>query len=246
MGELITGKDLFECPRCGRCRTRDEIINSFNEGNSIIVTEEDIGGGNVKRHEIINDKASNHFFNRLIEGVVCAGCGNTVTLRYTTNPYDGGNKMNDEQQRDESVEMTGDTMNREATSGGSKPQFDKITKVHLINAVFKQNTEKKTQADGKEYTPFFLSVTFEKEDRTQFFETYGGGRIYDSDNLYIGGKSGLGKLRTKVREYSDVNDKLSSLQEYLIGKFVGVKTEEINVAGERYFKNEIKQIYTEG
>lgn len=160
----------------------------------------------------------------------------------------GGQEDNSQQQ---SVPLDLDTYgDLEVKTGGSKPKFDKVTKARIVDAELMSQETKKTEEkkDGNtfSYYPVYLKVNFAVDDRDQpVYENYSGGRLFVSEDkgsrLWVGPQSSLGKLIGVVNEYFDFSGKLRELPDKLKGQIAGIKTEEMNVGGETYYKNVIKQ-----
>jgi hypothetical protein len=143
-------------------------------------------------------------------------------------------------------------------SGGSKPVFERITHMVVIEATIKTDETPK-ESKGKDgttqkYYPVFLAVTYEHPDTKtgeprQSYENYGGGRLYISqskggiERLWVGPDSALGALVKVLQDNFDFNGTLKELPKLLRGCKVGVKTEVVTVSGEEYQKNIIKAVY---
>jgi len=133
------------------------------------------------------------------------------------------------------------------SEGTGKPVFESMTKVVVIASewLVSQETETKVDKKNKEYQGAYLNLTFQMKDtESPFYESYGGLRIYEKDEMWIGTKSALGKLKKTIEDFTGL--KVDTPQDYnqaLLGKLVSVKTVTQNVGGTDYDKIEIKAIY---
>jgi len=141
--------------------------------------------------------------------------------------------------------------NLEVHSGGNRPEFAKVTRMKVKAATLMTTRDRKfdKKNDGSEqaYYPVYLKVTYAHEGQ-EFFENYGGGKLYVSDKkaearFWVGNKSALGELRAKLEEYFEFSGSLKELPGMILGKEVGVKTEVSSVSGVEYKKNIIQVFY---
>ena len=139
----------------------------------------------------------------------------------------------------------------EISSGGTKPIFEKITKALVISATLKTTPEKRESEDRdgnkQTYYPVFLNVVF-NVDGKEAFENYGGGRLFvsetdDTKRFWLGKDSALGKIKKMLEDNFDFKGTIKEIPKLMLGQNVGLKTEEITVAGKVFVKNQIQQFY---
>lgn len=137
------------------------------------------------------------------------------------------------------------------SSGGTKPVFEKITKALVLSAVLKTTPERRTikdkEGNDQTYYPVFLSVNY-NVDGTEVFENYGGGRLFvsetnESKRFWLGEGSALGKIKKMIEDNFNFSGTLKEIPDIVKGQSVGLKTEEIVVAGKKYVKNMIQTFY---
>ena len=142
----------------------------------------------------------------------------------------------------------------EIQQGGSKPFFEKVTRMSIKSAVLKTTPDKVTKQtkDGQDqtYYPVFLALEFAYKDNAEekvTYENYSGGRLFVSEKegnrFWVGNDSALGMLITILKENFEFAGTIKEVPSLIRGKEVGVKTEEATVAGKKYQKNRIKAFY---
>jgi len=158
--------------------------------------------------------------------------------------------------RDDAVDMS--TLQGVSFSeGGSKPTFNTITRMKVKSVVLKhgRNDNKKPEKGRDKFDALYIQVVFEAPDKSEFWENYGGIRLYHHEEpkpgepevtLWTGKDSYSARLRNLMKDTygEEVYNDITKMVEKLQVSEVGVITETTKgYSGGEVTKNAIKQVY---
>jgi len=162
---------------------------------------------------------------------------------------------NTEKEQDEAVDLS-TLQGIPFSEGGQKPTFSTITRMKVKDAVLKHGRNDSKTEDGKDkYDALYLQVVFEAPGDIEFWENYGGIRLYHHKDpapgkpevtLWTGKDSYGAQLRNLMRDTygEEVYNDITQMVEKLKASEVGVKTETTKgFSGGESTKNAIKQVY---
>lgn len=163
-------------------------------------------------------------------------------------------KKTDSKEVDLDLDKFGGT---EVKQGSTKPVFEKVTAATVLDAKLRttsERVERETKAgESQVFYPVFLSVTMQTRvegNQTDLYENFGGGRLFVSESkgekrFWVGENSALGRVLKLLKDNFDFKGTLKEIPALLLGKKVGIKTEETKVQDKIYTKNMIQVVYPE-